>query len=106
MNLHVYDIIVLISVLVDFNELLVQNAFSFLERLRKSKAVVKAITSFLEKIYAKCGDSVIHLPIASSILPLLVGQYIPSQCQHVTCVRYILSHILNRCGRFLFILWI
>jgi hypothetical protein len=58
----------------DFNELLLQNGLSFLERLRKSKAVVKAVTLFLEKIYQQSGDTIVQLPVSSSILTLVVGQ--------------------------------
>jgi len=56
----------------DYSELLLQSAFAFLERLRKSKAVVKAIISFLEKFFDKSGDSVIQLSISAAFLPLVV----------------------------------
>lgn len=59
---------------VDFNCVLLGNALSFLERLRKSKAVVKAVTSFLEKIYQQSGENIAPLPVSSSILTLVVGQ--------------------------------
>jgi hypothetical protein len=52
---------------------LLQKALSFLERLRKSKAVVKAITSFLEKMYQQSSESAVQLPASSAILALVVG---------------------------------
>lgn len=64
----------LMSSYVDFNEVLLKNGLSFLERLNKSKSVIKAVTSFLEKIYQQSGEAIVQLPVSSSILVLLVGQ--------------------------------
>lgn len=59
----------------DYSEMLLQNALMFLDRLRKSKAVVKGITTFLDKFYEKSGFSVTQLSASVTILPLVVGMW-------------------------------